>query len=824
MSSNRSANRLQTSKNFSKAAYKISLLQKRRDSDAKCRANLSFCFEQLKKQVLDAAIINTRVSREMVLQETLCKIQYLEGILVLLEQTKDKQEGKLCMKSAVGRLDAIHREFTKSYNSSSSHGNRKSKEQFLSDALIAYENKKSKLIPKQRSGMMISPKMAKSTPGHGSDQVVPKPSSKMSAQTRVVKDSPPHTIFVPYIGCKKKDYGPQEVPVCYSPGVRQNTPQKLSMLSASSSYHETHYETQKSKKDSPDGSDGTPSRRYKIKGSSIKCVPLDDDMSWNQKDLDTSDTDSAESSLEPDLTCKEIFPYWLEEDRSERQMRKKSTVTPPKPLNTSQMTYPYPMAPRKTKNTTWSAKYMEHLYQDTSGEQHKNGGFRRQQHRPGKRLFAETKVDVVYHGDEMLSSPKQYIHYVDANYDVKPKRHYRKLCTAARVRPYDPITGKVESPCKRLYKNCRNTKRKASKANEDPEFNVNSYYKRKIKKVDKGLNNYVVTSKRQGKRTTSPQTVYHELIDQILFRFSKASTGNDSKNESGRKREKERSRADNSIKPDIDKEEEESQHSLVLTDVPHLPEDIIGPLDIDDEGIVDTILDLEESSMPPIDLSPEGVAQATKPAYIPFSDNEAFQNTYFRMKQEQNIWNAPGVNDNELQEKEFIDDQSSENDAISSSLAEYACLALSNTGGKSVICKTSPSKQDSRTAPIMSPVLYISPIKQTPLIRNPAWCSTLLSQNDNDQLLNTTKESYSDLSFASPLSTSSLLSSLGHPLVIDVDGIHGIKDVKEVQYTKGNLPAEQKGGTDFWDIDKMMEINSSLDELIDREVFCAVQR
>ena len=51
------------SRNFSLPVDKEMQKIKRRESDAKCRANLSLSFEQLRKQVLDDIPTNSRVSR-----------------------------------------------------------------------------------------------------------------------------------------------------------------------------------------------------------------------------------------------------------------------------------------------------------------------------------------------------------------------------------------------------------------------------------------------------------------------------------------------------------------------------------------------------------------------------------------------------------------------------------------------------------------------------------------------------------------------------------------------------------------------------------------
>ncbi len=65
-----------------------------------------------------------------------------------------------------------------------------------------------------------------------------------------------------------------------------------------------------------------------------------------------------------------------------------NSITTPKLPNTSQINFPYPMAPRKLKHTAWSAKYMEHLYQnDVSDEPNKR------QQRQGKCLFTEMEMN-----------------------------------------------------------------------------------------------------------------------------------------------------------------------------------------------------------------------------------------------------------------------------------------------------------------------------------------------------------------------------------------------------------------------------------------------
>ncbi|XP_063960465.1 uncharacterized protein LOC135155438 [Lytechinus pictus] len=64
---------------------------KRRESDAKCRANISAGFDLLKEQVY-ASGSQEKVSKESILQESYMRIKYLEGILVALQQTKGKYD------------------------------------------------------------------------------------------------------------------------------------------------------------------------------------------------------------------------------------------------------------------------------------------------------------------------------------------------------------------------------------------------------------------------------------------------------------------------------------------------------------------------------------------------------------------------------------------------------------------------------------------------------------------------------------------------------------------------------------------------------------
>ena len=96
--------------------------------------------------------------------------------------------------------------------------------------------------------------------------------------------------------------------------------------------------------------------------------------------------------------------------RRERQSQPSSTVTPPKPPNTSEVNQPYPMAPRKIKNTAWSAKYLKHLYQNANVDNKctPTAGFRKLQQRPsGKRLFTEMTGDDDELADHFGNSPQQ---------------------------------------------------------------------------------------------------------------------------------------------------------------------------------------------------------------------------------------------------------------------------------------------------------------------------------------------------------------------------------------------------------------------------------
>ena len=205
-------------------------------------------------------------------------------------------------------------------------------------------------------------------------------------------------------------------------------------------------------------------------------------------------------------------------------------------------------------------------------------------------------------------------------------------------------------------------------------------------------------------------------------------------------------------------------------------------------------------------------------AHIP--DNE-LQNAFYDASQEQDMWISPDGDDINLDSEGTYDafDEQNGDEIISPSLAAYASLALSNTDAA---CSASenqatPTKPDSKEHMTL---LYISPIKQTPLTgSNPTLSSAFMNQTE---LINSTKDGCSDMSFASPLSTSSLINSLAQPYIIDVEDI---KDVTEIGYCKDKEQVSEfdmgKGDMDLWDLEQlelMTELNSSLDELIDREV------
>ena len=265
-----------------------------------------------------------------------------------------------------------------------------------------------------------------------------------------------------------------------------------------------------------------------------------------------------------------------------------------------------------------------------------------------------------------------------------------------------------------------------------------------------------------------------------------------------------------------------SQGSLILHDVPRLPDEIISPLDIDDEGIVDTILDLEEksmSSLSPQDNSnnPSKKSSSVSANYAHIPDHE-MQNAFYDTSQEQDLWISPDADDINLDSEGTYDafDEQNGEEIVSPSLAAYASLALSNTDA---VCSAAEN-QATPTKPEHMTLLYISPIKQTPLTgSNPTLSSAFMNQTD---LIKSTKDGSSDMSFASPLSTSSIINSLAQPYIIDVDDI---KDVTEIGYCKDKEQMSGfdmgRGDMDLWDLEQlelMTELNSSLDELIDREV------
>ncbi|XP_071830468.1 uncharacterized protein [Apostichopus japonicus] len=84
--------------------------RRRRESDARCRANLSSCFSFLRSQVQDKNENEVKMSKEALLYHSIDQVQYLEAILVLLQQSKETSLGTT-PSQPVEVLQGIHKEF-----------------------------------------------------------------------------------------------------------------------------------------------------------------------------------------------------------------------------------------------------------------------------------------------------------------------------------------------------------------------------------------------------------------------------------------------------------------------------------------------------------------------------------------------------------------------------------------------------------------------------------------------------------------------------------------------------------------------------------------
>ncbi|XP_071955682.1 uncharacterized protein [Antedon mediterranea] len=101
-----------TSKSFSEQCYEPLItdsdkVRKRREADAKCRANIAECYRRLKAHVH----LDSKLSKARVLQESLLKIYYLEAIVSL--QLQNLQIASPFWKQVT--LQSFHQEFIEGY-------------------------------------------------------------------------------------------------------------------------------------------------------------------------------------------------------------------------------------------------------------------------------------------------------------------------------------------------------------------------------------------------------------------------------------------------------------------------------------------------------------------------------------------------------------------------------------------------------------------------------------------------------------------------------------------------------------------------------------
>ncbi|XP_033645965.1 uncharacterized protein LOC117305245 isoform X1 [Asterias rubens] len=629
--------------------------KKRRESDAKWRSNLSCCFNHLKNKVLPTrSCQKTRVSKEVIVQKTVERVEYLESVVMLLNQAI--QSGKnesVSPTKGQQNLQMARKEFTYKYHFKR---NKDYEDSDLETTVTPKPSKKTSSKPKK-----VAVKKPGKSPGRAvvsarqrkCDQLVPssgKAKATMATGMNNKKEKGQTVPSVPHVTtssaqcpeptrsliCNEQDLSdkgnhtplqspvtpskltPRKVSIPLNLGIYSQSPHLLTPIKPYPSspawspiigaIWSLSQEDPNSPYSRPFTSTlvGTPSKRYQIVGGTIKSLDQGEQRGWDtsSQDLDSClDGRDGDGKVTPDLMCEEEIPPAQEEERSQ----KSNTYLTPRSSRAVASSSKPPGIPPKKRASNWSARFINDMRLSQEGELLQSKSNR------CKRLIFEGGEE-----ERMTREPPE----------KKPKvlketrKKYHKRSTAARIRPWDPQDGKVLSP---LYGVSRKFTQKSPKRCQSPPSGPSRQPRRttkapsqpskapnppsKIIPSNKAPTQQLPAAQNQGSFWTPTTTPRGESVDLIL--------GVDKPNLATRDQPRGLVTRDTQTRPDPDEEgfldvesvinpvrrlrdstsmttpdaatfqgaptstdpdTESSQGSLLLQEIPHLPDDIIAPL------------------------------------------------------------------------------------------------------------------------------------------------------------------------------------------------------------------------------------------------------
>ncbi|XP_022083722.1 uncharacterized protein LOC110975494 isoform X2 [Acanthaster planci] len=305
----------------------------------------------------------------------------------------------------------------------------------------------------------------------------------------------------------------------------------------------------------------SPSKRYKIVGKSV--ISLGDTGPETAQILTSPDqADDAplpnlepEGRVTPDLTCQEDIPSWKEDDRYQKRT----------PYGTPRSaTHPPSIAPKR-RPSAWSAKFVNDVRRATLGP-----GPKRAKSGRCKRLFCDDS------GDSIAGQPiikKEKLDQINAGSMVgdgkkAPRRKYHKRATAARVRPRNPLNSEVGSHVCGItrQRNCQHKSRAPICTPSPASSTEASPYRHPTAKLRS-------QSKASRRKSQTPRKVMRRGPRIVIEGAGMADVELD-------------------VEEIVDVEEVEldrpledvGQGSLLLSEIPQLPDDIITPLLLSNES------------------------------------------------------------------------------------------------------------------------------------------------------------------------------------------------------------------------------------------------
>ncbi|XP_038053665.1 uncharacterized protein LOC119726117 isoform X2 [Patiria miniata] len=319
----------------------------------------------------------------------------------------------------------------------------------------------------------------------------------------------------------------------------------------------------------------SPSKRYKIVGKSIMSLGDAEPGTWEIPPFPSSDVAGRST---PDLTCQEEILSWREENKSKNLTPYTTPSSNRFPLSSTSQP---PSVPPKKRPATWSAKFVNDVRQSQSSLVTTQTKSKR-----CKRLFYD---EIGERAAGESNSKKQKFQEASISMDgsdIKkkgPRRKYHKRATAARIRPWDPVNSKVSSPVcgitrqqNNLSKSKSSPSSTASSAEPSPQQrpktklcgqNKPSRRKsRKPRKIVRGGLRIVIKEEHKADLELGVEEIIDvdEVDPDCLTKEFRKTSNN-------RQLFSEKS---NYVHVDQDS----SQGSLLLSEIPQLPDEIIAPL------------------------------------------------------------------------------------------------------------------------------------------------------------------------------------------------------------------------------------------------------